>query len=99
MEKPPTTIVSNTFLSHADLSLERQDTRLFALSYVNNASDILVHLQCISDYLGYPNCRCTSVTPAGISASEEGKHPRAYRPWRSRPTEEKHIIYEFVNKL
>ncbi|KAJ8950027.1 hypothetical protein NQ318_002439 [Aromia moschata] len=59
-----------------------QDTRLFALSYVNNASDILVHLlaQCISDYFGLSQLQCTSVTPAGISASE-GKHPRAYRPW------------------
>ncbi|KAJ8947348.1 hypothetical protein NQ318_002874 [Aromia moschata] len=60
-----------------------QDTRLFALSYVNNASDNLVHLlaQCISDYFGLSQLQCTSVTPAGISASEEGKHPRAYRPW------------------
>ncbi|KAJ8951488.1 hypothetical protein NQ318_000184 [Aromia moschata] len=62
---------------------ERQDTRLFALSYVNNASDNLVHLlaQCISDYFGLSQLQCTSVTPAGISASEEGTHPRAYRPW------------------
>ncbi|KAJ8940972.1 hypothetical protein NQ318_015601 [Aromia moschata] len=42
----------------------------------------LMHLlaQCISDYFGLSQLQCTSVTPAGISASE-GKHPRAYRPW------------------
>ncbi|KAJ8936728.1 hypothetical protein NQ318_007088 [Aromia moschata] len=48
----------------------------------SESTNTLVHLlaQCISDYFGLSQLQCTSVTPAGISASE-GKHPRAYRPW------------------